>query len=72
VVVLVVLVVVNQLHRPWYVELRRQGLDDAPRRVWRVQGWRRSARLMRQLTAAIGEGRIDRRGAVILPTDPGR
>jgi hypothetical protein len=57
----------NQLHRPWYVELQRQGLADAPRRVWRVQGWRRSGRLMRELTAAIQEGRIDReRGTVIL------
>jgi hypothetical protein len=58
----------NQLHRPWYVELQRQGLADAPRRVWHVQGWRRSGRLMRrELTAAIQEGRIDReRGTVIL------
>ena len=62
----------NQLHRPWYVELRRQGLADAPRRVWRVQGWRRSGRLIRALTAAIREGRIDRRGTVILPADDRR
>ena len=63
----------NQLHRPWYVELQRQGLTDAPRRVWRVQGWRRSGRLMGELTAAIQEGRIDReRGTVILrPMDRG-
>jgi hypothetical protein len=65
----VVLVALNQLHRPWYVELQRQGLADAPRRVWRVQGWRRSGRLMGELTAAIREGRIDHRGAVILPAD---
>jgi hypothetical protein len=68
----VVLVALNQLHRPWYIELRRQGLADAPRRVWRVQGWRRSARRMDELTAAIREGRIDRRGAVILPADDRR
>jgi hypothetical protein len=63
----------NQLHRPWYVELQRQGLTDAPRRVWRVQGWRRSGRLIGELTAAIQEGRIDReRGTVILrPMDRG-
>jgi hypothetical protein len=66
---LVVLVALNQLHRPWYVELQRQGLADAPRRVWRVQGWRRSGRLMGELTAAIREGRIDNRRAVILRTD---
>ena len=65
----VVLVALNQLHRPWYVELQRQGLADAPRRVWRVQGWRRSGRLMGELAAAIREGRIDHRGAVILPAD---
>ena len=67
-----VLVALNQLHRPWYVELQRQGLADAPRRVWRVQGWRRSGRLMATLTAAIREGRIDHRGAVILPADDRR
>jgi hypothetical protein len=60
----------NQLHRPWYVELQRQGLADAPRRVWRVQGWRRSGRLMRELTAAIQEGRVDReRGTVYWRTN---
>ena len=70
--VLAALAALNQLHRPWYVELQRQGLADAPRRVWRVQGWRRSGRLMDQLTAAIREGRIDHRGAVILPADDRR
>jgi hypothetical protein len=69
VAVLAVVVALNQLHRPWYVELQRQGLADAPRRVWRVQGWRRSGRLMGELTAAIREGRIDNRRAVILRTD---
>ena len=67
-----VVVALNQLHRPWYVELQRQGPADAPRRVWRVQGWRRSGRLMATLTAAIREGRIDHRGAVILPADDRR
>jgi hypothetical protein len=51
------------------VELQRQGLADAPRRVWRVQGWRRSGRLIGELTAAIREGRIDTERAVILLTD---
>ena len=66
---LLVLAALNQLHRPWYVELQRQGLADAPRRVWRVQGWRRSGRLMGELTAAVREGRIDNRRAVILRAD---
>jgi hypothetical protein len=69
---LVVLAALNQLHRPWYVELQRQGLADAPRRVWRVQGWRRSGRLLDELTAAIHEGRIDNQRAVILRTDDRR
>ena len=68
----VALVALNQLNRPWYVELQRQGLAGAPRRVWRVQGWRRSTRRMDELTAAIREGRIDHRGAVILPADDRR
>jgi hypothetical protein len=66
---LLMLAALNQLHRPWYVELQRQGLADAPRRVWRVQGWRRSGRLMGELTAAVREGRIDNERAVILLTD---
>jgi hypothetical protein len=70
--VLAALVALNQLHRPWYVELQRQGLADAPRRVWRVQGWRRSGRLIAELTSAVREGRIDRRGTVILPADDRR
>jgi hypothetical protein len=69
---LAAVVALNQLHRPWYVELQRQGLADAPRRVWRVQGWRRSGRLMDRLTAAIREGRVDHRGTVILPADDRR
>ena len=71
-VALALLVALNQLHRPWYVELRRQGLADAPRRVWRVQGRRRSGRLMRELTAALREGRVDNQRAVILRADGGR
>jgi hypothetical protein len=70
--VLVALAALNQLHRPWYVELRRQGLADAPRRVWRVQGRRRSGRLMGELTAAISEGRIDNQRGVILLADERR
>jgi hypothetical protein len=61
-----VLVVVDRLTRPWFVELRRQGLADAPRRVWRVRGWRRSGRLMEEVATAVREGRIDQRHAAIL------
>jgi hypothetical protein len=63
---LAVLVAGDRLVRPWFVELRRQGLADAPRRVWRVRGWRRSARLMDEVAAAVTDGRIDQRHAAVL------
>jgi hypothetical protein len=68
-----VLLAVDRLSRPWFVELQRQGLADAPRRVWRVRGWRRSARLMDEVAAAVREGRIDHHHAAILflRGDPG-
>jgi hypothetical protein len=61
-----VLAAVDRLVRPWFVELQRQGLADAPRRVWRVRGWRRSARLMDEVAAAVRDGRIDQRHAAVL------
>jgi hypothetical protein len=63
---LAVLVAGDRLVRPWFVELRRQGLADAPRRVWRVRGWRRSAHLMDEVAAAVTDGRIDQRHAAVL------
>jgi hypothetical protein len=69
-VAVAVLVILDRLQRPWFVELQRQGLSDAPRRVWRLRGWWRSGRLMNQLAAAIREGRIDSEHATIL--FPGR
>ena len=68
-VVVPVLAVADHLLRPWYVELQRQGLADAPRRVWRVRGWRRSGRLLGEIAAAIQDGRIDNRRAVVLLSD---
>jgi hypothetical protein len=59
-------VAVDRLRRPWFVELQRQGLPDAPRRVWRVRGWRRSGRLLEEIAAAVREGRIDSEHAAIL------
>lgn len=60
------LVVLDRLRRPWLVELQRQGLADAPRRVWRVRGWRRSGRLMDEVAAAVREGRTDGQRGVLL------
>jgi hypothetical protein len=65
-----VLVVLDRWRRSWFVELQRQGLADAPRRVWRVRGWRRSTRLIDEIATAIREGRIDSERAAIL--FPGR
>jgi hypothetical protein len=65
-VAVAVLVVVDRLRRPWFVELQRQGLPDAPRRVWRVRGWRRSGRLVEEIAAAVREGRIDSEHAAVL------
>jgi hypothetical protein len=45
--------------RPWLVVAERQGLDGAPHRVWRVIGWRRSARWARQVAQAIERGQLD-------------
>ena len=67
-----VLVIVDYLRRPWFVELQRQGLSDAPRRVWRVRGWWRSGRLMNQIVVAVGEGGVDGDRATILFRDPDR
>jgi hypothetical protein len=64
--VIAALVLVERLRRPWFVELQRQGLADAPRRVWRVRGWRRAGRLMEEIASAVGEGRIDSEHAAIL------
>jgi hypothetical protein len=67
-----VLVILDRLQRPWFVELQRQGLSDAPRRVWRVRGRRRSTRLVNELATAIREGRIDSQRAAILFPGRGR
>ena len=66
VAVVAALVVVDRLRRPWFVVLQRQGLTDAPRRVWRVLGRRRAGRLMEEIATAVQEGRIDSRHAAIL------
>jgi hypothetical protein len=60
------LVLVDRLTRPWYIEAESARLFRAPRRVWRVHGWRRSRRAFRAVAAAIAEGRIDdEHGAII-------
>src|SRR6266567_3110152 len=55
--------------RPWLVEAEQRGIDP-PRRVWRVHGWRRSGRALREVVAAIGQGRLDVEPAGALPENP--
>ncbi len=41
--------------RPWIVQARRMS-ETAPAFSWRVSGWRRSARLIDEVTAALSAG----------------
>jgi hypothetical protein len=43
------------LGRPWIVEARRVS-ETAPALSWQVSGWRRSARLIDEVTAALSAG----------------
>jgi hypothetical protein len=64
-----VLVLVDRLTRPWFIEAESARLFHAPRRIWRVHGWWRSRRAFRAVTAAIAEGRIDNQRGVVLFTE---
>ena len=59
------------IDRPWLVEAERRGID-APRRVWRVRGWRQSGRVLREVVAAIRRGRLDVEPAGRSPRTPAR
>ncbi len=67
------IVLADRLTRPWFIEAESGRLFQAPRRVWRVQGWWRARRVFRAVVQAIAEGRIDSEHGVIVFTDrPGR
>ncbi len=61
-----VLVLLDRLTRPWFIEAESARLFHAPRRIWRVRGWWRSRRALRAVAAAIAEGRIDNERGVVL------
>jgi hypothetical protein len=63
-----VLVLLDRLTRPWFIEAESGRLFHAPRRIWRIHGWWRSRRAFRAVAAAITEGRIDNERGVILFT----
>jgi hypothetical protein len=64
-----VLVVLDRLTRPWFIEAESARLFHAPRRIWRIQGWGRSRRAFRAVARAIAEDRIDHERGVILFTE---
>jgi hypothetical protein len=66
---LAILMVLDRLTRPWFIEAESARLFHAPRRIWRIQGWWRSRRAFHAVTMAIAEGRIDNERGVILFTE---
>lgn len=54
--------------RPRLVIAERLGLEEAPVRVWRVVGRRRSRELARRVAEAIRSGRMDSGGLLATPT----
>jgi hypothetical protein len=65
---IVVLVVLDRLTRPWFIEAESARLFHGPRRIWRVHGWR-SRRAIRAVVVAIADGRIDNEHGVVLFTE---
>jgi hypothetical protein len=58
------------INRPWLVVAERRGLRP-PRRVWRVNGWWRSRRCLRDVIAAIAVGGLDAEPGGPTASDPG-
>jgi hypothetical protein len=63
-------VLLDRLTRPWFIEAESARLTDAPRRIWRVQGWWRARRHFASVAAAIAEGRIGAEHGTLLVADP--
>ena len=63
------LVLGDRLTRPWFIEAESGRMVQAPRRVWRVQGWWRARRVFRAVAEAVAEGRIDSKHGAIVFTD---
>jgi hypothetical protein len=66
---LVAVVLADRLTRPWFIEAESGRLFQAPRRIWRVQGWWRARRAFREVVEAIQEGRVDSEHGVIVFDD---
>jgi hypothetical protein len=72
VAVILLLAALLLVRRPWLVVAERQGLADAPRRAWRLIGWRRSGRFAHAIAEAIRDGRFDASGVLVVspPHEP--
>jgi hypothetical protein len=66
--VIAILVLLDRLTRPWFIEAESARLFHGPRRIWRVHGWR-SRRAFRAVVMAIADGRIDNEHGVVLFTE---
>jgi len=67
--VVAAVVLLDRQTRPWLIEAQSARLADAPRRIWRVQGWWRARRAFASVAAAIAEGRIGAEHGTLLLTD---
>jgi hypothetical protein len=70
--VVVAVLLLDRLTRPWFIEAESARLVDAPRRVWRVQGWWRAGCAFRAVAAAIADGRIGAEHGVVIFSDRSR
>jgi hypothetical protein len=64
-----ILVLLDRLTRPWFIEAESARLFHAPRRIWRITGWWRTRRAFQAVVTAIAEGRIDNERGVVLFTE---
>jgi hypothetical protein len=64
--VIVAVLLLDRLTRPWFIEAESARLVGAPRRVWRVKGWWRARRAFRTLVAAIADGRIGAEHGIVV------
>jgi hypothetical protein len=67
-----VVVLLDRLTRPWFIEAQSARLVGGPRRIWRVQGWWRARRAFAAVATAIAEGRFGAEHGIILRADRSR
>jgi hypothetical protein len=65
-------VLLDRLTRPWFIEAQSARLAGGPRRIWRVQGWWSARRAFEAVATAIAEGRIGAEHGILLRADRSR